>query len=188
MRANYLLWLIALCVVNTGWYFVCQQSADQEINRPGADFSDSREAEISSLAGGEVDYEIEHCFKSTNGGVYNVSINVDMGSKTIYNWSGTTEDGCVVFSSSIEEGTVIVYTQIEEGVESTTSITTWPFRNAYLLGAIFFSIGTVILAFGESFVRHIVKQKLSAKTQNSEETATQQTVNDQIWQDPIRLN
>ena len=39
MKNNYWLWLVALILVNTGWYFVSQQSATQEINRPGADFS-----------------------------------------------------------------------------------------------------------------------------------------------------
>ena len=60
MKNNYLLWLIALLVVNTGWYFVSQQSATQEINRPGADFEEIREADLSSIVGTEIDYEIEH--------------------------------------------------------------------------------------------------------------------------------
>ena len=42
MNKNYWLWLIALLVVNTGWYFVSEQSATQEINRPGADFEENR--------------------------------------------------------------------------------------------------------------------------------------------------
>ena len=54
MKNSYWLWIIALIVVNAGWYVVSQQGAAQEINRPGADFSDSRDAELSSLVGSEV--------------------------------------------------------------------------------------------------------------------------------------
>ena len=60
MKNNYWLWLVALILVNTGWYVVSQQSATQEINRPGADFSQSRDAELSSIIGNEIDYEIEN--------------------------------------------------------------------------------------------------------------------------------
>ena len=69
MKKSYWLWVIALLVVNTGWYFVSEQSATQEINRPGADFEENREAELSSIVGSEIEYEIEHCFESLNGRV-----------------------------------------------------------------------------------------------------------------------
>ena len=55
MKSSYYLWIIALVVVNTGWYTVSQQGATQEINRPGADFSESREGELSTRIGSEVD-------------------------------------------------------------------------------------------------------------------------------------
>ena len=84
MKNNYWLWAVALLLVNTGWYFVSQQNASQEINRPGAEFSESRDAELSVVYGSELDYEIVHCFESINGVVYNVSINIQQGSKTLY--------------------------------------------------------------------------------------------------------
>jgi len=184
---NRWLWLIALIVVNSGWYIVSQQSATQEINRQGAEFSELREAELSSLLGGEVDYEIEHCFESINGGVYNASISVQQGSKTLYSWSGTTDEGCITFSSSAEEGEIIVVTQIEEGTQATASVTTWPIRDAFVIGVVLFSIATFIVAFGESFVRMLIKKKLDEVSLD----ATNQVQQDQpesngIWQEPLR--
>jgi hypothetical protein len=57
MKKNHTLWIIALIVVNSGWYIVTQQNASQEINRPGADFSEEREAEITAFVGDNSDYE-----------------------------------------------------------------------------------------------------------------------------------
>ena len=190
MKNNYWLWLVALILVNTGWYVVSQQSATQEINRPGADFSQSRDAELSSIIGDEIDYEIEHCFDSINGRVYNVSINIQQGSKTLYSWEGDTDDGCITYSSSAEEGDITVNTQIEEGVEVTTKLTTWPMKGSFILGLIVFSLGTVAVAFGETFVRHFIKKKMDEAISSIElkETRDTATATDGIWQDPIRPN
>lgn len=189
MKNNYLLWLVALALVNTGWYFVSQQSALQEINRPGADFSESREGELSVMFGDELDYKIEHCFESINGGVYNVSINVQRGSQTLYTWEGDTNDGCITYTGSAQEGDIVVNTQIEEGVEATTTITTWPMKSAFLIGAVLFSVGTVIIAFGETFVRYLIKKRTSGDTTVLEnQTSQYQSGGGGIWQDPLRPN
>ena len=188
MKNSYWLWIIALIVVNAGWYVVSQQGAAQEINRPGADFSDSRDAELSSLVGSEVEYEIEHCFDSTNGGVYNASITVESESETLYSWEGTTDEGCITYSSTSSEGEIIVVTIIEEGVETTTTLTTWPLKSAFIIGLILFSLCTVAVAFGETFVRALVKKKMDQEpTNNSVKTDTFPESNG-IWQDPVRPN
>ena len=189
MKNNYWLWLVALILVNTGWYFVSQQSATQEINRPGADFSESREAELSAIMGDEIDYEIEHCFESINGKVYNVSINIQQGSETLYSWEGDTDDGCITFSSSAEEGDITVNTQIEEGVETTTKLTTWPMKSSFFFGLVFFTLGTIVVAFGETFARQLIKNRMKeSETVESKETPKSMASNDGIWQDPIRPN
>ena len=90
MKKNYIMWAIALVLVNSGWYFVSQQSASQEINRPGADFSENREAELTSIVGDQSRFELEFCFKSNNGEVYDVSIEIKKNSESIYFWNGTT--------------------------------------------------------------------------------------------------
>ena len=188
MKNNYWLWLIALLVVNSGWYFVSQQSAMQEINRPGADFSDSRDAELSSIFGNDVDYEIEHCFNSVNGSVQNVSLNIKQDSKTLYTWEGTTEDGCIIYSSTASEGEITVNTLIEEGVETTTSITTWPMKSGFVIGALLFSIGTVTVAFGESVVRFLINKRKISTPETVVKTKQPTTSDNQIWQEPIRPN
>tara|TARA_B000000441_G_C21562734_1_gene243923 strand:- start:42 stop:608 length:567 start_codon:yes stop_codon:yes gene_type:complete len=188
MKNSYYLWIIALIVVNTGWYAVSQQGAVQEINRPGADFSESREGELSTLIGSEVDFEIEHCFESINGGVYNATITVESESETLYSWEGTTDEGCITYSSTSGEGEIIVVTIIEEGVETTTTLTTWPMKSAFIIGLILFSLCTVAVAFGETFVRALVKKKMDQEpTSNSVKTDTFPESNG-IWQDPVRPN
>ena len=113
MKKNYILWILALLVINTGWYNLSKQSVNQEINRPGAEFSEVREANIGGLIGDEADFEIEHCFDSLNGGEYNVSIQVKQNTITLYEWNGTTENDCVKFKSSSGKGEIKIITEIE---------------------------------------------------------------------------
>ncbi len=186
MKRSYWLWLISLLVVNTGWYFVSEQSATQEINRPGADFEENREAELSSIVGNEIEYEIEHCFESLNGRVLSVNLSIEQGSETIYSWSGTTDDGCVVHSATANEGKIIVLTSVEEGVETNTMVTTWPLKGAFIGGVVLFSIATVAVAFGEKFARYVIKQRMAKPSiSNQEETPVIDTISG-IWQDPVR--
>ena len=188
MKKNYWLWLIALLVVNTGWYFVSEQSATQEINRPGADFEENRDAELSAVVGDKLDYEIEHCFESLNGRVLSVNLSIEQGSDTIYSWSGTTDDGCVVYSATAEEGKITVVTTVEEGVESKTVVTTWPLKGAFIGGVVLFSIGTIAVAFGETFVRYTIKQRMDKNSTTVQEETPTTTVTSGIWQDPLRPN
>jgi len=188
MKNSYWLWIIALIVVNTGWYAVSQQGAVQEINRPGADFSESREGKLSTLIGSEVDYEIEHCFESINGGVHNASITIKSDSEVLYSWEGDTDEGCITYSSIAGEGEFVVITVVDEGVDTTTTMTTWPMKNAFVMGLILFSLCTVAVAFGETFVRALVKKKMDQEpTNNSVKTDTLPESNG-IWQDPVRPN
>tara|TARA_B110000438_G_scaffold266680_1_gene280942 strand:+ start:415 stop:984 length:570 start_codon:yes stop_codon:yes gene_type:complete len=187
MKKNHMLWIIALIIVNSGWYVVTQQSASQEINRPGADFSGERDAEITALIGSNSDYELVHCFESINGGIYNVSIRIEMDSEILYSWSGDTSDDCVSFSSSSDEGTITIITEIEEGAESTTTFNTWPLEGALIPGILVFSLGTLLLAYGETIVRSLIRKKLE-KIDNMaiEQAAESATTPSIIWQDPVR--
>lgn len=190
MKKNHVLWFIALLVVNTGWYFVSHQSASQEINRPGADFSPEREAKVGSILGSSVNYELEHCFASINGGVHEVSIKVESDSTVIYSWNGTTDDGCITYSAASDEGTLLIITELEDGAETTTTLYTWPLKSALLPGIVLFSIGTLVVAYGEITVRALITKKLEKiesehkKTlQNADSTETSTSA---IWQDPMR--
>ena len=188
MKSSYYLWIIALIVVNTGWYIVSQQGATQEINRPGADFSESREGELSALIGSEVDYEIEHCFESINGEVHNASITVESESEVLYSWEGDTDEGCITYSSTAGEGDFVVITIVDEGVEATTTLTTWPMKNAFVMGLIVFSLCTVAIAFGETFVRAFVKKKIEQNHSSVTPQIESFSQSNGIWQDPVRPN
>lgn len=192
MKKNYILWILALLVINTGWYNLSKQSVNQEINRPGAEFSEVREANIGGLIGDEADFEIEHCFDSLNGGEYNVSIQVKQNTITLYEWNGTTENDCVKFKSSSGKGEIKIITEIEDGVTSTTNIKTWPLENLTYLGTFIFSVMTVTLAFAESFVRKYVVKKIENKTPVKNPEIAKSVITHSpptgIWQDPIKPN
>ena len=187
MKKNVILWVIAFAVVNTAWFFVSQQGATQEINRPGADFQTNRNAEVVSLFGSDAEIEIYHCFESINGAELNASVKVELDSKIIYSWEGTTEQECITETIESQEGNIVVITEIEEGIDATVSVKTWPMKSAFIPGVVLFSILTVIVAYGEIFVRNVVKEKISKKQPKVDKVEDLPEIeNTGIWQDPIR--
>ena len=146
--------------------------------------------QIIDVNGGSVNYELEHCFASINGGVHEVSIKVESDSTVIYSWNGTTDDGCITYSAASDEGTLLIITELEDGAETTTTLYTWPLKSALLPGIVLFSIGTLVVAYGEITVRALITKKLEKiesehkKTlQNADSTETSTSA---IWQDPMR--
>ena len=112
---------------------------------------------------------------------------MEMDSEVLYSWNGTTDDDCMTFSSSSEEGEVIIFTEIEEGVESTTTLYTWPLKNAVIPGIAIFSILTLLVAYGETIVRTIVVKKLEKIDALAVERTTETVeTTSSIWQEPVR--
>lgn len=189
MKSNYILWAIAFVLVNSGWYIVSQQSASQEINRPGAEFAENRDAELTSLVGDESEYELEHCFESKNGEIYNVSIEVWQGSELLYDWNGTTDDSCVTYSDVASDGDIVVLTSADESVDVTTTIRTWPMKDALIPGVVMFSLGTIVVAYGEKIIRKIITKRLENTAQESEiQPSDSYDAPSGIWQEPVRPN
>jgi hypothetical protein len=187
MKINYVLWLAAMLVVNSGWYVVSQQSASQEINRPGAEFSESRDAKLSSIIGEESAYQLEYCFDSINGGVHNVSIEIRQNSETLYSWNGTTDGDCMNHSSTTAEGEIVVITSVDDGVDVTTNLYTWPMKNALFPGMVIFSIATLLVAYGESVIRGVIKERMKKPTSASKVKPSEPSMQDAgIWQEPVR--
>lgn len=187
MKINYVLWLVAMIVVNTGWYVVSQQKASQEINRPGAEFSESRDAELTSIIGEESDYELEYCFDSINGAVHNVSIEILQSSETIFSWNGTTDGECMNHSSTTDEGKIVVITYAGDGVDATATLHTWPMKNALLPGALIFSLATLLVAYAELVIRGVIKEKMKNSTEVKDAKSIEQpTMTSGIWQEPVR--
>ena len=187
MKINYVLWLVAMLVVNTGWYVVSQQKASQEINRPGADFSESRDAELTSVAGDKSDYELEYCFDSVNGVVHNVSIEIMQSSETIFLWNGTTDGECMIHSSTTEDGEIVVITYAGDSVDVTTTLHTWPMKSALLPGIFIFSLATFLVAFTESVVRGVIKERMKNSVESKEAKPIEPpSATSGIWQEPVR--
>ena len=189
MKNNLWIWVIALIIVNTGWYFASQQGASQEINRPGAEFSSSRNAEASSLIGDTSEVEISHCFESTNGTTQNASVQIERDSKIIYKWEGTTDDGCVTKLIESEDGKLVIYTVVDDGVQSTVTLVTWPLKSSFIPGVVLFSVLTIAVAYGEVFVKKVVKKKIEKAAVVETEMVSVEVHQDtsSIWQDPVKL-
>ena len=187
MKTKVIIWTLALVIVNTGWFVISGQGAIQEINRPGADFAEEREANMVAVFSNEAEYEIEHCFTSNNGGTYNVSIKIESKSKVIYSWEGTTEDGCVSHSGDADVGEVTILTSIEDGVDAKASLETWPLKSTFIPGLFIFSILTVGVAYLEIFVRgHIIRKIEKIQEANVPEVTLNSMDDNGIWQEPIR--
>ena len=92
------------------------------------------------------------------------------------------------FSSSASEGEITVVTDVEEGVETKTMITTWPLKGAFVIGIVFFSLGTIAVAFSETFVRYLIKQRMEKADAEQQKTTPNTPDLSGIWQDPIRPN
>jgi len=110
-----------------------------------------------------------------------------MDSEILYSWSGTTNADCMTFSSSSDEGTLTIITEIEEGVEATTTVYTWPLKNALIPGFLVFSIGTLLLAYGETIVRSLIRKRLEKIDALAvEEIIELEEKPSAIWQEPVR--
>ena len=90
--------------------------------------------------------------------------------------------------SNCEEGKITVVTMVEDGVETKTMVTTWPLKGAFIGGVVLFSIGTVAVAFGETFVRYVIKQRIDKSSNAVQETIPTTADTSGIWQDPVRPN
>ena len=56
------------------------------------------------------------------------------------------------------------------------------------IGLVIFSIGTVVVAFGETFVRTIIKKKIDQEPLETTVQTSSFTEPSGIWQDPLRPN
>ena len=98
-------------------------------------------------------------------------------------------DGCVTYSSDSDEGTLVVFTEMEDGAESKTTLVTWPLKSAFIPGMIIFSLGTLLVAYLETFVRAAIKKKIEKIDAMAIEATTEEvTPTNSIWQDPVRPN
>ena len=99
-----------------------------------------------------------------------VNLSIEQGSETIYSWSGTTEDGCVVHSATAEEGKITVVTMVEEGVRNKNISHDLATKRCIFWRSYFVFNWNSSLAFGETFVRYIIAQRIektSIETQDN---------------------
>ena len=89
--------------------------------------------------------------------------------------------------STTDEGELVVITYVEDGVDVTTILHTWPMKSALLPGLFIFSLATILLAFIESVVRDVVKQKMKNTSEPIDtKPAELPEESSGIWQEPVR--
>ncbi|RZD40038.1 MAG: hypothetical protein CXT71_02390 [Methanobacteriota archaeon] len=188
LKKNQLMWVIALLIVNTGWIFLSGKMVPQEINRPGADFAENRAAELDPFFSDEIDYKIEYCFKSSNGVLLNYSLVIKQGSTVLFEDQGTTDDGCKTFSSTGKSGDLDFQTTVDSGIDSEVTLYTKPLGNVMWEGIFLFSIGTLVVAYLETGLRHKIKEKVDNRPQpkSSIPQELEPVQNEGIWQTPLR--
>ena len=109
--------------------------------------------------------------------------------KIIYKWEGTTDDGCVTKLIESEDGKLVIYTAVDDGVQSTVTLVTWPLKSSFIPGVVLFSVLTIAVAYGEVFVKKVVKKKIEKAAVVETETVSVEVHQDtsSIWQVPREI-
>ena len=78
--------------------------------------------------------------------------------------------------------------EADESVETTAKLYTWPMEEALVIGIILFSVGTILVAYGERIVRKLIIKRLEKlEAALPPESSIEPSVQDSgIWQEPVR--
>ncbi len=193
MEKNKIYWIIAILLVNILWGNIAGNTVSQEINRPGADFSYEREAQIgSSWFDSTVPLTVECTFTSLNGEEADVGWALFKDGKYYDGWMGNSSEKCDggVLEGPVPSGTWIVRTYSEENIEATVILELKPFEPLRYTIHISMSILMIIIGFMQEIIIKL-KPKPKKSDDNDVESevihaALEREVNEGIWQDPIR--
>jgi len=190
MNKNTVAWIVILVLINIAWAFIADNTATQDINRPGAEFSSEREAEVSSLfVSGLIPAEITCSFITNNGQNRDVGYKMILDGKVIASWSGNSSEECKDWKGELSPGDYVFETTSFDDIDATISLHLQPFEPLRWYGHVILSVLLFVFGGAEIFVRKIIPEKKKKKiptTQiqiSAEETPSQ---NEGIWQDPIR--
>jgi hypothetical protein len=190
MNKNIVGWIVILILINVVWIFIADNTATQDINRPGAEFSSERESEVSSLFGlGPIPAEITCSFTTNNGQDLDVGYRLSLDGKTVASWSGNSSEKCKDWKGELAPGDYVFETTSFDDIDATISLHLQPFEPLRWYGHVILSVLLFVFGGAELFIRKILperKEKESPTPQYQiiiEDTPPQ---NEGIWQDPIR--
>ena len=192
MNWNKLSWAVILILINVAWGYMADNTATQDINRPGAEFAEEREADVDSLFGNsDIPAVIKCSFESTNGQELEVGYKLILDGKVVAKWSGNSSESCEGWSGELEPGDYVFETTSFENIETTISLELQPFEPLRWYGHIILSAMLFLFGGAEILVRMVIPEKKDkAKNSSSLEIVVegQAQENEGIWQDPIRPN
>jgi hypothetical protein len=192
MNRNQVFWIVALIGVNLLWGAIADNSATQDINRPGAIFSPERQASVSSIIGDSaIPASLECDFSSEIGVDGDVGWSIMSGSQVIASWEGNSSEKCGGWSGELSPGEYTITTTNVDGVDAFVQLHLQPFEPVRWYGHIAFSILLFVLGGGEIVVRMVMPKKVKKVKEVEEkeivEVAPTPSIESQgIWQDPIR--
>lgn len=191
MNRNQVFWIIALIGVNLLWGTIADNSATQDINRPGADFAPERQASVNSIIGeSAIPASLECDFSSEIGVEGEVGWSIMLDSQVIASWDGNSSESCVGWSGELSPGEYTILTTNVDGIDASVKLHLQPFEPIRWHGHIAFSILLFALGGGEIVVRMVIPKKIKkVKNEDEEivEEASPPSIESQgIWQDPIR--
>ncbi|MDP6870183.1 MAG: hypothetical protein QGI21_05370 [Candidatus Poseidoniaceae archaeon] len=189
MNKNQIYWVVAILVINGGWASIAGNTVSQEINRPGADFSYEREADIGTLfSEDKIPISIECSFTSINGENHEVGWELVKEGKLIASWNGNSSENCIGWAGEVNGGSYVVRTLSNESLETTITLNIQPFEPLRYHVHIAMTFLMIIFGFLEDLVRKFwpkTKKKELEKT-IVEEINVSSVRNEGVWQDPIR--
>ena len=192
MNKNNAGWVIILILVNVAWVFIADNTATQDINRPGAEFASERDSDVYSLFGlGPIPAEITCKFITNNGQNLDVGYKWSLDGKTVASWSGNSSEECNNWKGELEPGDYIFETTSFDDIDATISLHLQPFEPLRWHGHIILSLLLFTFGGAEFFIRKILperKEKTPTTQQHQITIEEKPPQNEGIWQDPIRPN
>lgn len=169
-RLNFILWPVALLLLNSLWAGISDNSAPYEVN----DFDHPIEVRIIPLAGvfGQekpmpAEFEVE--FKSLSVEEGEVAWQIfDSSDTVVAQWSGNLGDDDAGWSGDLSPGTYRVETTVDQGILTEQTLFIQPFGAYVFEGHIALSLLLIGVAFAETFARKKGSEYLENKKSNSE--------------------
>lgn len=198
---NPAMWVLALVVINTAWFFVTEQEAPIELNT-----SEQRETFRSFALDGALSSDdpmpvrLVMSISAEASEQANFSYVLRLDNHTVVTeWTGTVGEAPKDWKGTLVPGTYVLETQLtgEATVEQTLMVA--PFKPLQILGHIALSVGLVLLALAEQGVRGLIRRRAEARPnfgsverspfkplKRGMPDADHQLVDDSPWREPVR--
>ena len=187
---NKIIWLVAIVFINGLWAVISDNEVPQSINRPGADFSQQRDASIGGLIGeSPIPVRLECNFIPMQETTSEIGWDLTKDGKTIASWRGVIGDSCDGWEGELIPGDYVVNTISNDSIEATITLYLAPFESIQLIGHLLFTLTFFVIVGLEIVGKKYWPKKKKKKSDEESVLMFEQTSAfdaEGIWQDPLK--